>query len=268
MAYTYIANFSGVGGGTWTVLSQVCVFSVVCTVNREPIDSWIREEIISGRKKQIVEEWKTNLLSLAILFHFLCAQHVSDINISIIMSLRLCCWITTSVVLFSFRCVLEIWCGWFWVVLVLQAEAHVVINQHSRKLLIMDILMSKTCWARKKCNKIASDIKLVFHSSTITMMHGPINMREIQMLNFDYGHFSFFLWRLLRNLTKLILTLSSLTVISIAGFNPLNIELNPICHLLALLGAHLIFHVSGIRVNWPNDILMKLPIVVTEGKIH
>ena len=30
----------------------------------------------------IVEEWKTNLMSLAILFHFLCAQHVLDINIS------------------------------------------------------------------------------------------------------------------------------------------------------------------------------------------
>ena len=37
----------------------------------------------------------------------LCAQHVSDINISIIRSLRLCWWITTSVVLFSVRCVLE-----------------------------------------------------------------------------------------------------------------------------------------------------------------
>jgi len=60
----------------------------------------------------IVEEEKTNLMSLAILFHFLCAQHVSDINISIIRSLRLCCLITTSVVLFSVRCVLEIWCGW------------------------------------------------------------------------------------------------------------------------------------------------------------
>jgi len=62
-------------------------------------------------------------MSLAILFHFLCARHVSDINISIVRSLLLCCWITTSVVLFSVRCGLEIWCGWFWVVLVLQAEA-------------------------------------------------------------------------------------------------------------------------------------------------
>jgi len=32
-------------------------------------------------------------------------------------------------------------------------------------------------------------------------------------------------------------------------FNPLNAELNPICHLLALLGAHRILHVSRIRVN-------------------
>jgi hypothetical protein len=32
----------------------------------------------------------------------------------------------------------------------------------------------------------------------------------------------------------------------------LNAESNPICHLLALLGAHLIFHVRGLRVNIEN----------------
>ena len=32
-------------------------------------------------------------------------------------------------------------------------------------------------------------------------------------------------------------------------FNPLNAELNPVCHLLALLEAHHILHVSRIRVN-------------------
>jgi len=42
-------------------------------------------------------------MSLVIIFHFLCAQHVSDINISTIRSLRLCCWITTSAILFSVR---------------------------------------------------------------------------------------------------------------------------------------------------------------------
>ena len=67
------------------------------------------------------------------------------------------------------RCVLEIWCGWVGVVSVLQAEGcntdttptqpqHIsntqrtknittcaVIQQHSRKLLMMDILVSETC---------------------------------------------------------------------------------------------------------------------------
>ena len=43
-----------------------------------------------------------------------------------------------------------------------------VIQQNSHKLLLMDILMSETCWAHKKWKKIASDIKLVFYSSSIT----------------------------------------------------------------------------------------------------
>jgi hypothetical protein len=33
------------------------------------------------------------------------------------------------------------------------------------------------------------------------------------------------------------------------SINPLNAELNPICHLLALLGVHHFLHVSRIRVN-------------------
>ena len=39
---------------------------------------------------------------LLLLFHFLCAQHVSDFNVSVIRSLQLICWITTLVV-----------CSWF-----------------------------------------------------------------------------------------------------------------------------------------------------------
>ena len=147
-------------------------------------------------------------MPLAILFRFLCVQHVSDINISIIRSLRLCCWNTISVVLFSVRCVLEIWCGCVWVESVLQASAcntdttptqphrnsnthraktnttNVVIQQNSRKLLMMDILMSETCWTHKKRNKITSDIKLVFYSSPIAMMHGPINISLMNILKY------------------------------------------------------------------------------------
>ena len=68
----------------------------------------------------IVEEWKTSLMSVAILFHFLCAQHVSDR-----------CGNSTT-----------------------QSQTPDV-----------DILMSETCWTHKKWNKIATDTKLVFHSS-------------------------------------------------------------------------------------------------------
>jgi len=38
-------------------------------------------------------------------------------------------------------------------------------------------------------------------------------------------------------------------ILNKANLNPLNAELNLICHLLALLGAHHIFHVSRIMVN-------------------
>ena len=37
--------------------------------------------------------------------------------------------------------------------------------------------------------------------------------------------------------------------IGVRNINPLNAELNPICHLLALLGAHHILHISRIRVK-------------------
>jgi len=45
---------------------------------------------------------------------------------------------------------------------------NVAIQQNSRKLLMIDILMSETCWAHKKWNKIAIDIKFIFYSSTLS----------------------------------------------------------------------------------------------------
>ena len=144
-------------------------------------------------------------MSLAILFHFLCAQHVSDTNISIIRSLRLFCWITTMVVLFLVRCVLQ--------ASVCNTDTtptqphrnsnthrtknnttNVVIQQNSRKLLMMDIVMSETCWAHKKWNKMASDIKLVFYSSTITMMHGPVNIRLTKSRSILFPQANIWVW--------------------------------------------------------------------------
>ena len=68
----------------------------------------------------MIKKWKdcwrikTNLMPLAFFFHFSCAQHVSDINVSIIRGLRLFFWITALVVLFLVRCVFgdSVWLGW------------------------------------------------------------------------------------------------------------------------------------------------------------
>jgi len=38
-------------------------------------------------------------------------------------------------------------------------------------------------------------------------------------------------------------------IAAFSAINPLDAKLNPICHLLALLGAHHILHVSRVRVN-------------------
>jgi len=62
-------------------------------INMLPLQRDVQESLKNKRQ---------TLMSLAILFHFLCAQHVSDINISAIMSLRLFCRITTLV-----------YCSWF-----------------------------------------------------------------------------------------------------------------------------------------------------------
>jgi len=141
-------------------------------------------------------------MSLGILFHFLSAQNVSDINTSIITSLRLLCWITTLVVLFLVPCVLAFQCDWVGVLSMLLASAgnmdttptqphwnanthgtkkntnNVVIQQRRRRLMRMDVLMSETCWALKKWNKIPNDIKWVSYSAN-NLNHARSNKHKI-----------------------------------------------------------------------------------------
>jgi len=61
----------------------------------------------------------------------------------------------------------------------------------------------------------------------------------------------------IHSILHLFITMHVLSIISFLHtedtkqntFNPLNTELNPICYLLALLGAHHFLHVSRIRVK-------------------
>ena len=81
------------------------------------------------------------------------AQHVSNINTSILRSLRLICWVISWVVLLWYDvcwCYVVVWLGWCGIRM--QAAAlfyttHEKIQQISRKLLRMDVLTSETCWA-------------------------------------------------------------------------------------------------------------------------
>jgi len=89
-------------------------------------------------------------MSIAILFYFLCAQHVSDINISIIRSLRrsLLNYNIGRIVLGSICVGDSVWSGWSGIRVAGFSLQH---GYHSSpKLLIMDILMSETCWAHRK----------------------------------------------------------------------------------------------------------------------
>jgi len=59
----------------------------------------------------------------------------------------------------------------------------------------------------------------------------------------NFAHFLF------KNCTKKFKADEEETNYVITDINPLNPELNPICYLLALLGAHHSLHVSRIRVK-------------------
>ena len=62
---------------------------------------------------------------------------------------------------------------------------------------------------------------------------------------------SYYYYLLLLLLLVVVVVVATAAEAAVAdhNFNPLNPELNPICHLLALLGAHCILHISRIRVK-------------------
>jgi len=66
---------------------------------------WIVHHCDSSRMK------KPTRCHLLYLLYFLDTRHVSGFNMSIFRGLRLCCWTTTSAVLFLDCCLLDLGCG-------------------------------------------------------------------------------------------------------------------------------------------------------------
>ena len=108
------------------------------------------------------------------------AQHASDVNTSILRSLRLICWVISWVVLFWFDvcwCYVVVWLGWCGIRM--QAEAlvqhqhtsnqsnttHEITQQISRRLLRMDVLTSEARWALNNeiIKQVASSWSLFIH---------------------------------------------------------------------------------------------------------
>ena len=54
---------------------------------------------------------------------------------------------------------------------------------------------------------------------------------------------------IVQQMNNLVINYSNNYIIKLSNINPLNAELNPICYLLALLGAHHFLPVSRIRVK-------------------
>ena len=97
---------------------------------------------------------------------------------------------------------------------------------------------------------IASCINITFHSITTSASNGALLSRLLAILHclISTEALSCFKSRSLLQVYKLYTSYLWLSNHFIS-INPLNAYLNPICHLLALLGAHHILHISRIRVN-------------------
>ena len=121
------------------------------------------------------------------------AQHVSDVNTSILRSLRLICLVISWVVLLWFDvcwCYVVVWLWWCGIRL--QAEALVPqpapthiepeqynpwVNSTNKSQAPEDGCINiRNMLSIKQWNNKASDIKLVSLYSAIKMMHGPINI--------------------------------------------------------------------------------------------
>ena len=110
------------------------------------------------------------------------------------------------------------------------------------------------CWANIGTSRpLQSIIYSYLNISVVLVYQGPLNF--IIYLNFPIlKEVIVYIGYCFISINNNLLVVNCYSSLVVSGFsrnkvNPLNAELNPICHLLALLGAHHILHVSRIKVN-------------------
>ena len=118
--------------------------------------------------------------------------------------------------------------------------------------------MPETCWAVFEWRAINLGDCCIWLVDLFEWVFSPFALHTVDKENFATRITFTYLWRIwkknLQNVNLLCWTALPAHKLRIAKgnvvkFSPLNAELNPICYLLALLGAHHFLHVSRIRIK-------------------
>ena len=131
----------------WNSWSPTQEHSAVTHNSTKPEDSWVKRD---------------QLDATCFIITLFSAQHVSDVNTSILRSLRLIRWVTSRIVSGSMCVGVTLWFGYGYHTTppqpnhnvtpthIEQDTTHEITQRISRKLLRMDVLTSETCWALNK----------------------------------------------------------------------------------------------------------------------
>ena len=103
---------------------------------------------------------------------------------------------------------------------------------------IIDVLLYKKL-SKRNDTELWNKILIIFNSRTL---YAEDNRRIVQKMLQNKQNSPFFS-------PVMVILVASTTIRSVESFNPLNPELNPIRHLLALVGVRHIVHVSRVRVK-------------------
>ena len=233
--------------------SRTCpvITSVLCGL---PLDStWI-----SVVKKSAFESFALLRLDVIILVNnqldsqfffmyvYFCSLHVSGSHVPIIR--RISCINTTSGICHSVQ--MTVWCAGL-----CESHPNLQINSHLQRVTYtgchIDTINSPDDrhMAARNMQRIEINIhkkelcvKLVIYKN-YTEIHGQQNIKRL-----DVTHIFTNIYGMPVTILYVILLWMHVAELCVR-FNPLNPELNPICYLLALLGAHHFLHVSRIRVK-------------------
>ena len=97
-------------------------------------------------------------------------------------------------------------------------------------------------------NPLSAQLNPIGHVLALLGAHHIFHVSRIWVRTLNYEEASFYLFGII--LVRWIFCILRMNNLKLTmKMDPLNVELNPICNVVALLGARHIFHISGLRVK-------------------